>query len=303
MSSIENNNILVSIITVDYNGHEMTIEFLKSINQYLTEPDKVEIIIVDNGSKKDYSQEFKKLNPSVKVIRSEDNLGFSGGNNLGIKEAKGEFLFFVNNDTEFTEGLVDTLIDTLKKHPDVGAVSPKIKFYDTPEILQYAGFAPFNFYTGRTKSIGYLEKDSNHIPSGYTNSLHGAAMMVKKEVIDNVGLMPEMFFLYYEEWDWCHQIKTHGYRLYYEADASIFHKESMSTGKNSPLKTYYITRNRILFIRRNATFWQRCFFTCYLVSLAIPKNTLDFILEKNIPNLKSFYKGVFWNLSNRKLVS
>ncbi|UII19708.1 glycosyltransferase family 2 protein [Fulvivirga ligni] len=303
MSSQENNNILVSIITVDYNGHEMTFEFLKSINQYLSDPEKIEIIIVDNGSKKDYSKEFKELNSTVKVIRSEENLGFSGGNNLGIKEAKGEFLFFVNNDTEFTEGLVDTLIDTLRKHPDVGAVSPKIKFYDTPEILQYAGFAPFNFYTGRTRAIGSLEKDNNHIPSGYTNSLHGAAMMVKREVIDNVGFMPEMFFLYYEEWDWCHQIKTHGYKLYYEAGASIFHKESMSTGKNSPLKTYYITRNRILFVRRNATFWQKWFFTVYLISVAIPKNTLEFILDKNISNLKSFYKGVFWNLNNRKLVS
>src|SRR5271156_5281237 len=132
----------VSVITVNFNHNHVTEALLASISKLNTYP--IEIIVVDNGSTVNPVPQWKIQYPNIQFIRSEDNLGFSGGNNLGIKEAKGDYLFFVNNDTEFTEHLVDRLVDTLNDHPEAGMVSPKIRYFDQPGMLQYAGFTPMN---------------------------------------------------------------------------------------------------------------------------------------------------------------
>src|ERR1700744_6309890 len=125
----------VSIITVNFNQSLITEQLLASINSTNTYPN-IEIIVVDNGSKINTVPEWKAQYPGVKFIRSDKNLGFAGGNNLRVKEATGEYLFFVNNDTEFTEGLVQTLAGLMDEHPEVGMVSPKIRYFDEPDTLQ-----------------------------------------------------------------------------------------------------------------------------------------------------------------------
>ena len=138
----------VSVITVNFNHSQVTEALLASIftkNNYAP----IEIIVVDNGSTNNPVPAWKIKYPTVKFIRSEKNLGFAGGNNLGTKEANGDYLFFVNNDTEFTEGLVDQLAGTLDLHPEIGMISPKIRYYENPEMLQYAGFTKMNYYTAR----------------------------------------------------------------------------------------------------------------------------------------------------------
>ncbi|MDB5111761.1 MAG: glycosyltransferase family 2 protein, partial [Mucilaginibacter sp.] len=243
---------LVSIITVNFNQGNITEALIKSI--YLTNNyTKIEIVVVDNGSKTNNVPEWTIKYPGIRFIRSDHNLGFAGGNNLGIKEAKGDYLFLVNNDTEFTPNLIETLVDTLDQNPEVGITSPKIKYFDQPHMLQYMGFTEMNYFTARNNCIGQFETDNgqyDHLtgPTGYA---HGAAMMIKKECIEKVGLMAENFFLYYEEMDWCDRIKRAGYQVWLVTNALIYHKESVSVGKVSALKEYFMNRNRILFIRRN----------------------------------------------------
>ena len=248
---------LVSIITVNFNQSLVTEELLASIDLTNNYP-HIEIIVVDNGSKVNSVPEWAVKYPAIKFLRSEINLGFAGGNNLGIKAATGDYLFLVNNDTEFTDGLVQKLIDVMDANPVIGMASPKIRYFDEPDMLQYMGYTPMNYYTARNSCIGQFEKDNgqyDHL-TGPTGYVHGAAMMVKRECIDKAGLMAENYFLYYEELDWCDRIKRAGYQAWLITDALIYHKESVSVGKVSALKEFFMNRNRILFIRRNAPFFK-----------------------------------------------
>ena len=220
---------LVSIVTVNYRQAEITCDLLRSIKK-LSYPN-LETIVVDNGMVEDNTHRFGKCLPGVKVLNSTKNLGFAGGNNLGISEAKGAFLFFINNDTIVANGLIENLLKCLDR-PGVGVASPKIKYFDQPEIIQYAGFTQVHPLTGRNRAIGQGEIDrGQHDTPREVAYAHGAAMMLKREVIENVGMMPEEFFLYYEELDWCEQIRRAGYSIWYEPAANILHRESVSTGK------------------------------------------------------------------------
>lgn len=291
----------VSIITVNFNQPKVTEELLHSIflfNNYT----RFEILVVDNGSTINPVAGWTQKYPDVSFIRSELNLGFAGGNNLAIDSASGDYLFFVNNDTEFTPGLVDKLAEILDSNPEVGMVSPKIRFYQQPDTLQYAGFTPMNFKTARNKCIGEFETDQgqyDHL-SGKTGFIHGAAMMVRKAAIDKAGRMAENFFLYYEEMDWCERIKRAGFDVWVEPLALIYHKESISVGKKSPLKEFFMNRNRILFIRRNAPTLSKLIFYLHFCLLVTPRNLLKYTLEKRNDLTPQLLKAIWWNITHSK---
>jgi hypothetical protein len=297
---------LVSIITVNYNALEVTCELLNSIrnNTYAN----VEIIVVDNASKENPEGFLKKHYPEVKFIRSELNLGFAGGNNLGIRESSGDFLFFLNNDAELTEGAIETLLALFGSVPHLGIVSPKICYHKSEaganHVIQYAGTTPVHPLTARNRTLGAGQIDTGQYsqanPTAYA---HGAAMMVPGEVIDRVGKMPESFFLYYEELDWCEQIRREGFQVYVEPRACIYHKESFTVSRNSELKTYYLTRNRLFFMRRNRKWWQWAAFCAFLFLVTLPKNLLVFASRGEWQHCRAFLKAIRWNFSGNKNIS
>jgi hypothetical protein len=147
--------------------------------------------------------------------------------------------------------------------------------------------------------IGNKEQDNGQYdevrPTYYA---HGGGMMVKREVLEKVGLLPDHFFLYYEELDWSERIRKQGYKIYYQPKSLIYHKESMTTGKTSPLKTFYLTRNRILFMRRNMPMKGLSIFLLYFTFFTIPKNTLQFLIKRQTKHLKSFWKGILWHFNS-----
>lgn len=286
----QNSESLVSIICINYKNSSVTCELLDSIN--LLSYKNVEIIVVDNESTTDISHQFANIIPKVIYIRSENNLGFAGGNNLGILRATGEFLFFVNNDTELTVDCIQPLIALLKSNATIGIVSPQINFFFNKQIIQYAGFTEINPYTGRNVGIGYLEKDiGQYKVAKPTSFAHGAAMMIPKHAIEKIGLMPEIYFLYYEELDWCCKFKNAGFQIYFEPQSLIYHKESVSVGVFSPLKIFYNTRNRILFMRRNVSKLEYVIFIIFYHIFVIPKTVFTFILKKNFILIPPFFKG------------
>lgn len=258
--------------------------------------------MVDNGSRENHIPVWQSAHPKVRYIRSEKNLGFAGGNNLGIREASGDYLFLVNNDTEFTDGLIDSLVNILDTRAEVGAVSPLILYFDEPEIIQYAGFTRMNMNTCRNHCIGQGERNTGQYDrtTGSTGYIHGAAMMIRKAAINVAGLMPEIFFLYYEEMDWCEKIRAAGYDIWVEPKARIYHKESMSVGKKSLLKEYFMCRNRILFIRRNASLFSKIIFYFYFSILVIPRNLLGYLLKSEKGHARQFLRAISWNLRNGK---
>ena len=279
----------LSIITVNYNGLKDTCALIDSIPFN----EDMEVIVVDNGSKENEANVLQKLYPSIKSIRSDQNLGFAGGNNIGIKAAKGKFLYLINNDTVFKEFNPQVLIHRLESSPKIGIVCPKIRFTWDNNPIQFAGYTPLSPITIRNKAIGFGEEDKGQYDMPHqTPYAHGAAMMVKQEIIDKVGLMPECYFLYYEELDWSMMMTRAGYEIWYDPTSAIYHKESQSTGQNSPLRTYYITRNRLLLVKRNVKGINKLLAYAYLQMIVAIRDIIRYILKGRIDLLKATIKGL-----------
>ncbi len=286
------NLLEISIITVNYNGLKDTCELIESLQKHVSLP--YEIIVVDNASKKNEAEILQQKYPHIITIRSEKNLGFSGGNNLGISKAKGKYIFLLNNDTFIEEDTFHYLIEKLESSSQIGAVSPKIKFAFPPRNIQFAGYIPLSQITLRNDLIGFGEADNGQFDTPiHTPYCHGAAMMIKKEVIEKVGYMPEIYFLYYEELDWSTQIKKAGYKLWYEPRCTVYHKESQSTGQQSYLRTFYLTRNRLLYAWRNRYRVTRWIAVLYQLFIAAPKNSMIFLLKGRNDLVKAVFKGIY----------
>ena len=290
--------ITTSIITINYNGLKDTCELIESLP---LEDLSIEVIVVDNASNKDEATIITNRYPQVKVIRSEQNLGFAGGNNLGIKAAQGKYILFINNDTILRCKKEDVrckmffqpLTDRLESSPEIGMVCPKIRFAWENHPIQFAGYTPLSRYTMRNHSIGFGETDRGQYDTAHpTSYAHGAAMMVKREAIEEVGLMPECYFLYYEELDWSMMFTRAGFSIWYEPACTIYHKESQATGQNSPLKTYYITRNRLLFVKRNIKGLRRFITYTYLLLIVAPRDICRYILHRQFNLASATIKGI-----------
>lgn len=286
----------MSIITVNYNGLADTLELLKSLED--SHCDCLEVIVVDNASKADPTAQIQQKFPDVQVIRSEENLGFAGGNNLGLTAAKGKYLMLLNNDTLVDKDFAAGILQAFETRPKAGIVASKIQFTHSPNVLQFAGSTPVNPYTITSFAIGYGERDSGQYDAAVESPLaHGAAMTVSREALEKAGQMTEDYFLYYEEVDWCYRIRQAGYEIWFEPSSLVFHKESMSTGKSSPLKEYYKTRNRILFARRNLTGVQLLACLAYLFLVANPIHLVRKVLKGNRRLANAQLKGILWHLS------
>ena len=279
----------MSIVTVNYNGYKDTCELIDTIPF----EDNMEVIVVDNGSQKDEANILQTKFPHIKAIRSNQNLGFAGGNNVGIKAATGKYIFLINNDTTFKEFNPQVLIKRLESSPKIGMVCPKIRFAWNNNPIQFAGYTPLSPITVRNKAIGYIEEDKGQYDTPHlTPYAHGAAMMLKREIIDKVGLMPECYFLYYEELDWSMMITRAGYEIWYEPASTIYHKESQSTGQNSPLRTYYITRNRLLLVKRNYKGLIKYLAYTYLQMAVATRDILKYLFKGRTDLLKATLKGL-----------
>jgi GT2 family glycosyltransferase len=252
-----------------------------------------EIVVVDNGSKEDEAHKISTKYPFVNAIRSNENLGFAGGNNLGIRAAKHKYLFFLNNDTTLTEPIWEALVERLDSSKEIGMVCPKILFEYAPDTIQFAGYTPLHPITLRNRMIGFNEQDrgqyqvAHQIPYAM-----GAAMMTSKEVVAKAGEMPECYFLYYEELDWSVRLHEAGYTIWFEPKGRIFHKESAATGRLSPLKQYYLTRNRLFFVKRNLKGVSAFLAIVYQIFISLTKNCLRTLIDRRFDMFKATIKGV-----------
>ncbi|UBM63579.1 glycosyltransferase family 2 protein [Candidatus Sulfidibacterium hydrothermale] len=288
---------LVSIITVNYNQAEVTCALLESLNK--TTYPNLEVIVVDNHSTEDDPAIIKQRFPNIVFIQNPINYGFAAGNNYGLMRARGEYIMLLNNDIEVPPGFLEPLVAKLENHPEIGAVSPRIKFYYQPDTIQYAGYTPIDRITMRNTAIGYREKDrGQYNEDRETAYAHGAAMMVPMRVVKEIGLMSYIFFLYYEEADWCERILRAGYKIYYVGSTYVLHKESVSTGRLSALKIYYLNRNRIVFMRRNLQ--GKTYFKALLYQLfvAIPKNAFSYLVKGKIRLFLAYYRAIGWHITH-----
>ena len=291
---------LISVISVNYNGYGLTCAMVESLRRHVTAP--LEIIVVDNGSARDEAAMLRERYPGIKALRSERNLGFAGGNNLGFAAAAGDYLLLLNNDTEVEDDTLHYLCETLADNPAIGAVCPKIRFFAPPRHIQFAGYTPLTHVTLRNALIGFgMPDDGSFDMPRDTPYAHGAAMMVRREVPRKAGPMPDIYFLYYEELDWSVRIREQGWKIAYDPRCTVFHKESATTGQQSPLRSYYLTRNRLLFAWRNLHGTARMLSVAYQLCIAVPKNIAAALARRRGYLAKAVLRGAggFFTLKNK----
>lgn len=310
---------MVSIITVNYNQTDYTCALLDSIRRQ--DFRDIEVFVVDNASRENPSAIISKQYPEVHVIRSEVNLGFAGGNNLAVHQTQGGYLFFVNNDAEITEGCIAQLLSLFKEQATVGIASPLICYFPEkenvtatkemesrnnipdyrathprPDLIQYAGMPRVHPLTARSNMDGNHEYDLGQYALPFqTGYAHGAAMMVRREVLEQVGPMNDDFFLYYEEVDWCERIHKAGWEVWVEPRAKVYHKESATLQAMSSLKTYYLHRNRIWLMRRNYGGWRLAVFYAFFLLVSVPKNALLYLAKGDLKHLAAFFRAISWH--------
>lgn len=284
----------VSIITINYNGYRETAEFLDSAKASLSQNSyQYEMIVVDNASTHDDANRLEKEYPWIKLVRSERNLGFSGGNNLGAKHAMGDFYLFINNDVTFNSDMIEPLLARFAQDAKIGAISPSIYDFETNKLI-FSGVRPLGKFMIR---INYTEDESvsQEIPLAI-----GTAVIVRKTTYDQTGGWPEPYFLYEEELDWSLNIRRCGFTIWYEKESAVYHKGSMTTGKESLLQQYYLTRNRLLLYQRNLSGLYRAVSILYYLFIAFPQLYIkqigagkSYLIKPSLEGIWDFFRGKF----------
>jgi GT2 family glycosyltransferase len=253
----------VAIILINWNNESDTAECLESC-QALDYPD-CSIIVVDNGSGDGSGRRLRERFPGVEVIETGCNLGFAGGNNVGIRHAlenRAGLVWLLNNDTVVDPGALTALIDVAERDRTVGMVGSKISYYEAHDKLWYAGGNLDDRTPYQCSHRGLNEEDrGQYDDTGETGFVTGCSLLVRREVIEQIGLLDEKLFLYFEDTDWGARARRSGWKLMYAPLSIVLHKASASLGgMESPLMRYYLARNILYFIRKN---YPRVFFRAF----------------------------------------
>lgn len=284
----------VTVIILNWNGKEDTIECIESVRNMIYP--NYEILIVDNGSTDGSQEAFRQKYPDIILIESAENFGFAEGNNIGIRYAlkKGtKYILLLNNDIVVDRTFLDELVKQAEMEQKVGIVGPKIYFYHEPNKIFSAG-VKINLWTGGASLIWHNQIDKGQLEDVKEVAyVPGAAILIKKGVIEKIGLLDAKYFFYYEEADWCARAKKAGYSVICVPKAKIWHKISSTAKKIKGFSLYYLTRNRFLFMKKNSTKIQFLSFLSYFFTKDAMLTTASLIfLYRDLRLLKIFYKGI-----------
>ncbi|MDP3963264.1 MAG: glycosyltransferase family 2 protein [bacterium] len=269
----------IGIVIVNYHGWRDTLECLESLKR-VADP-SFSIYVVDNGSRDESMQQLSNIQyqiSNIKLLANDSNLGFAGGNNIGIKNAIEDgvdYILLLNNDTIVPADFLTKLLEAAESDARIGIVGPKIYFWGSDKVTEgisdsvngknnsenniylnrsvtqqiWFGGGKLNWLRTRGSHVDYEKiEDYVDIPDTRyqirdTDYITGCCLLIKREVIQEVGLMPEDYFLYYEDVDWCLKARQRGWRVVYVPAAHIWHKVSRSTGAGSASYVYYHVRN------------------------------------------------------------
>jgi len=261
----------VTVVILNWNQAELTLDCLRSVlKSRLNNKINLEVVIVDNGST---GEDINLLTNSrineFTLIKNKKNLGFTGGNNVGIKYAlknKADYVFLLNNDTEIKDDCILELWKAFSRNENIGIVAPKIYYASGFEfhkdrykksdlgrvVWSAGGKVDWNNILGQHIGVDEVDKGQFNIMKR-VDFVSGCAMMVKKEVFEKISLLDERYFLYLEDLDFCHRVARSGFKILFNPEAIIYHKNAGSSGSGSKLQEYYITRNRLLFGQKYAS--------------------------------------------------
>lgn len=241
----------VAIVVLNWNGRDDTLACLASLSR-LDYPD-YEVVVVDNASGDDSVAAIRAAYPQVTLIETGDNLGYVGGNNFGLEQAKrmgADYALLLNNDTEVAPDFLSWLVEVAEADPMIGMVGPTIYYFDRPDVIWAAG-GSIDWDWGDSRLIGMDEVDQGQLgmlprPVDFVS---GCAILIKMPLVDRMGFLDPRFFAYYEETEWCVRVARAGFKILHVPQAKIWHKISPVAREASPQVHYYMTRNRLLFLK------------------------------------------------------
>ena len=302
-----NKKSLISIIVLNYNAGELLLNCINSLKKSTYQ--NIEILVVDNISSDDSHTKCKKQFPDIKLIQNRKNLGYCGGNNVGIKEAKGEFIVILNPDTIVEENWLDEMFNAFNEFGD-GLYQPKIISLNESDIIQSTGnmIHAFGFGFARDKGKKIIEKKEEIEKIGYAS---GTCLFTTKKVLEKVGLLDEFIFLYHDDLDLGWRAAQIGINSYYVPKSKIFHAESYSL-KWSAKKFYWLERNRKYCLKTHYSkdTYKKMSFSLMLVDLSIwifyiSKGFLNAKIRAELDILKNkkIIENKYLELEKKKIIS
>lgn len=281
----------VSIVVLNWNGIAHTVECLESLSR-LTYPD-LDIIVVDNGSTDGSVETIRRVFPWVVLIENGQNLGYTGGNNIGMQHALqqgADYVWLLNNDTVVEPDVVEKLVSEAEAFPDCGLFSPLVRYYDAPDTVQYIAACP-DFTAFSINPVTDLRELDDPLVQNHL-MLYGTALFIRRSVIETVGFLNARYFAYQEDFDYSLRAVRAGFRTRVVRDAHILHKESQTSGKGSPFHVFLMTRNLYFFWRDNLAGFKKVTMTWHYIGVMIGHMKF-FADEKNSPVFNAFLSGVW----------
>jgi GT2 family glycosyltransferase len=241
----------VLIVVLNWNGRDDTLACLASLSR--VDYPNYDIVAVDNGSSDDSVAVIRAVHPHAVLIETGENLGFAAGNNVGLRyalEQGADYVLLLNNDTIVDPGCVRQLVAVTEEDDHVGVVGPTVYYHSQPTVIWSAGGA-IDRRRGRTWMVGLGEEDIGQFDTAPrpVDFVTGCALLVSRRALESVGLLDERFFMYYEETEWCVRIAKAGFGVRHVPTARIWHKIAPQAQAASPFVHYYMTRNRLLFLK------------------------------------------------------
>jgi GT2 family glycosyltransferase len=295
---------IVSIIILNWNGLEDTIECLESLKK-ITYPD-YNVIVVDNASAGNDLEVIKqRFGDSIHIIENDKNYGYTGGNNIGIRYAlehtQPDYLLLLNNDIIVSPDFLTALVHAAKNDASIGIVGPKTCYYDFPDRIQSAGLK-VSMWTGQSSHIGIKQIDNGQYNQRReVDSLMGCCLLIKNNVIKKIGMLDESYFCYWDETDYCARAREAGCKVMYVPQAKIWHKAAIKekvwhknpvTRKASSTMYYYMARNNFKFMRRHASRTQYFSFALHFFGWHLWFTTAACLFYyRDITRLLAFYRG------------
>jgi hypothetical protein len=292
----------VSIIVLNWNGKDDTLECLESVCQI--DYPNFDIIVVDNGSSDDSVKAIQNKFPEVTVLETKRNLGFAGGNNVGIRYALkhgAEYILLLNNDTIVDSHLLKSFINASRVVQQEAIWGAKIYYYSQPDKIWYAGARWVNKVSGfHHVGQGCIDNGQDYSSIVETDYACGCALFINAELLNRIGLLDEEFFLTFEETDLCYRARRAGFKSYFVPEAKVWHKVSTSFGgERSALYSYFLMRNRLLWAEKNLPIVKRLvLYKHVFYELSIYLLPPRFRLNKSGNN--SLFKGIYRSVAEYK---
>jgi len=283
---------LVGVVVLNWNGIDDTLACLDSLRRGTF--GNYELVLVDNGSDEAEVERLRQLT-GVTLIEHRENVGFTRGNNAGIRAALARgcsHVLLLNNDTVVEETMLERLVGAVERDPRIGIVGPKIHYFDEPGVIWFAG-GTVDLWRGESAHVGMGERDDGRYDAAEdVDYVTACAMLVKRAVFEEIGGLETSYFIYFDETDFCVRARRRGFRVVMAPDARLLHRVSRAMGSGSARYWFHFTRSRVIFLRRHASRLQRLTAAAWILLVDVPRMNLHFVRRRKLDCVAPFLRAL-----------